>query len=226
MVAVAETEDSAQSAAAEEHYRVAIALIKQQTPPDLLDLVVAYQGLASLYADRADNDHALEALAKAREIVPDDPDADSEEALILLRAGRWSEAEPLLERALTAQPENENALSSLAIVAWQYHDDRAKAVRLFLKALAAHPEPDDFSASLHNNLGSVYAELGDSSSAFDQFRQAIGISPRNPEYHTNLANAFGAAKHYDEARAEAETALQLAPGDPEAQAVLKNLGVK
>jgi tetratricopeptide (TPR) repeat protein len=226
MVAVAETEDSAQSAAAEEHYRVAIALIKQQTPPDLLDLVVAYQGLASLYADRADNDHALEALAKAREIVPDDPDADSEEALILLRAGRWSEAEPLLERALAAQPENENALSSLAIVAWQYHDDRAKAVRLFLKALAAHPEPDDFSASLHNNLGSVYAELGDSSSAFDQFRQAIGISPRNPEYHINLANAFGSAKRYDEARTEAETALQLAPGDPEAQAVLKNLGVK
>ena len=223
MVAASESEDPSQSAAAEEHYLRTIALIKEQTPPDLLDMVVAYEGLASLYADRSDNQRALEAVAKAREITPNDPDADSEEGLILARAGRWNEAEPLLEKALAAQPENENALSSMALIAWQFHNDRAKAVELFRKTLAVHSETDSFSASVHSNLGSVYGEMGDYLSAIAQFKQAIGISPQNPEYYTNLANAYGAAGRYDEARAEAEAALQIAPGNPEALAVLKNL---
>jgi tetratricopeptide (TPR) repeat protein len=226
MVAGHQSSDSPGSPDGEQNYLQAISLAKQEIPPDRLDLVTAYKGLASLYADRSDNQRALQMLSQAREIAPADPETDSEEGLILVRAGRWSEAEPLLDKTVAAQPENENVLSTLGLVAWQYHHDLHKAVEWFSKALAAHPEQDGFSASVHNNLGAVYGELGDSASSIAQFRLAVAISPQDPEYHTNLANALGAAKRYDEARSEAEVALRIAPNDPQARAVLQNLGIK
>ena len=226
MVASTQSDESPGSAEAEENYLQAIALAKAETPPDRLDLVAAYKGLASLYADRSENQRALEMLASVREIAPTDPEADTEEGLILVRAGRWDEAEPLLDKAVVAQPDNENVLSTLGIVAWQHHHDLNKAVEWFTKALAAHPDRDGFNASVHNNLGGVYGEQGDYASAIAQYRLAVGISPQDPEYHTNLANALGAANHYDEARSEAELALRIAPNYPQARAVLENLGNK
>lgn len=226
MVAASQSDESPGSASAEQNYLQAISLAKQETPPDRLDLVAAYKGLASLYADRSDNQRALLMLSSAREVAPADHETDSEEGLILARAGRWNEAEPLLYKTVAAQPDNENVLSTLGLVAWQYHHDLNKAVEWFSKALTAHPEQDGFSASVHNNLGGVYGEQGDYASSIAQYRLAVAISPQDPEYHTNLANALGAAKRYDEARLEAEAALRIAPNDPEARAVLENLGVK
>ncbi len=226
MVASTESDESPGSADAEQNYLQAISLAKQETPEDRLDLVAAYKGLASLYADRSDNQRALQMLASAREVAPADPETDTEEGLILVRAGRWDEAEPLLNKAVAAQPDNENVLSTLGIIAWQHHHDLNKAVEWFSKALAAHPEQDAFSASVHNNLGGVYGEQGDYPSAIAQYRLAVAISPQDPEYHINLANALGAAKLYDEARSEAEAALRIAPNDPQARAVLQNLGIK
>jgi protein O-mannosyl-transferase len=222
MVASTQSDESPGSADAEQNYLQAISLAKQETPEDRLDLVAAYKGLATLYADRSDNQRALQMLASAREISPADPETDTEQGLILVRAGRWSEAEPLLNQAVAAQPENENVLSTLGIVAWQHHHDLNKAVEWFTKALAAHPDRDGFSASVHNNLGGVYGERSDYASAIAQYKLAVSISPQDPEYHSNLANALGATGHYDEARSEAELALSIAPNYPPAQAGLQN----
>jgi Flp pilus assembly protein TadD len=226
MVAGTQSDESPGSTDAEQNYQQAISLANQETPPDRLDLVAAYKGLASLYADRSDNQRALQMLASAREIAPSDPETDTEEGLILVRAGRWSEAEPLLNRAILTQPDNENVLSTLGIVAWQHDHDLKKAVEWFAKALAAHPDQDGFSASVHNNLGGVYGDQGDYASAIAQYKLAVAISPQDPEYHTNLANALGATGHYDEARSEAELALSIAPSYPPAKAVLENLSNK
>jgi tetratricopeptide (TPR) repeat protein len=226
MVASTQSDESPGSAEAEQNYLQAISLAKRETPQDRLDLLAAYKGLASLYADRSDNQRALQMLASAREISPADPETDTEEGLTLVRTGRWSEAEPLLDKAVAAEPDNENVLSTLGIVAWQYHHDLKKAVEWFTKALAAHPERDGFNASVHNNLAGVYGEQGDYASAIAQYRLAVSISPQDPEYHTNLANALGATNHYDEARSEAELALRIAPNYPQARAVLENLGNK
>jgi tetratricopeptide (TPR) repeat protein len=226
MVASTQSDESPGSAEAEQNYLQAISLAKAETPRDRFDLVAAYKGLASLYGDRSDNQRALQMLASAREIAPADAETDTEEGLILVRAGRWDEAEPLLDKAVAAEPDNENVLSTLGIVAWQHHHDLGKAVEWFTRALVAHPDQDGFNASVHNNLGGVYGEQGDYVSAIAQYRLAVSISPQDPEYHTNLANALGAANHYDEARSEAELALHIAPNYPQARAVLENLGNK
>jgi protein O-mannosyl-transferase len=223
MVGATQNEQSPGSADAEQNYLQAVSLAKQETPPDRLDLLAAYKGLASVYTDRSDNPRALQMLTSARELSPNDPEADTQEGLILARAGRWSEAEPLLYRTIALHPDNENLLSTLGLVAWQHNHNFNKAAEWFSKALAAHPDRDSFRASVHNNLGGVYGEQGDLTSSIAQYKLAIEIDSQNPEYHTNLANAYGLAKRYDEARTEAQTALQLDPTNAAAQSVLQNL---
>ncbi len=226
MVAALQSDDSPGSVGAEQNYLQAISLAKAEVPPDRLDLAAAYKGLASLYADRSDNQRAIEMLASARDVAPADPEIDTEEGFILVRTGRWDEAETLLNKALATHPNNENVLSTLGMVAWQHHHDPSKAVEWFSRALAAHPDRDGFRASVHNNLGGVYGEQGDYPSAIAQYKLAVAIVPQDPEYHANLANVLGTAKLYDEARSEAEAALRIDPNDPQARAVLQNLGVK
>jgi len=226
MVATAESANPSESAAAEQNYLRAIALAQQQIPPDRLDLVMAYKGAAWLYADRSDYAQALAMLARVREVAPTSTEADDEEGLVLARAGRWKEAEPLLAKSFAARPEDENVLSALGLMEWQYHHDLNRAVERFSKALVVHSQDDDFKASVHSNLGGVYGERGDFTSAIEQFRLAVAISPENPEYHTNLANALGAAGRYDEARSEAEAALRIDPSYPAALVVLQNIQVK
>jgi protein O-mannosyl-transferase len=226
MVATAQSADPSESAAAEQNYLRAIALAQQQIPPDRFDLVKAYEGVAWLYADRSDYPRALEMLTRVREVAPTSTEADDEEGLVLARAGRWKEAEPLLNKSFAARPDLDNVLSALGLLEWQYHHDLNTAVERFSKALAVHSQDDDFRASVHSNLGAVYGERGDFTSAIEQFRLAVNISPGNVEYHTNLANALGAAGRYDEARSEAEAALRIDPSYPAALAVLQNLKIK
>jgi len=214
MVAGTQSDNRAEGPFAEQNYLDAIDLAKRETPPDRLDAVVAYQGLASIYAERGQFDRALAELAQARALAPNNPDADGEEGIILAQAGRGKEAEPLLERALEQQPRNENILSALGMIARDDRHDLARAASLFSQAIAVHTEADGFSASAHNNLGVVFGDQDNYPAAIEQFRQATAIDPQDPEFHMNLASSLAATGRISEARAEAETALKMAPNDP------------
>lgn len=152
MVASADSEDPTRAQSAEGHYLRAIELAEKENPADLLDLSRAYEGLSSLYAQRGDYVRALEILHRWRSVIPNEPEADSVEGLVLLRSGKWREAEPLLDRAFAARPRNENVLEALGLLAWEYKRNPHDAVDFFRRALAVHTARDDFRASLHNNL--------------------------------------------------------------------------
>lgn len=224
---VAETErsgsGSAKFAEAESHYLWAAALAEQESPPDRLQIAFACKGLATLYADQSQFGKALQMLDHARLADPEDPEIDSEQGLIFAQAGRWPEAETALARALKAAPNNENVLNALGVVAWQHNRNLDQAAGYFLRAIAIHTDIDDFSASLHSNLGGVYGEQGRVADAIAQMKLAVNIAPHDPEYHTNLAQAYIYAGQHELARAELETALALVPGYQPARAVLEQL---
>jgi protein O-mannosyl-transferase len=223
MVAAAESENPAESESAESHYRRAIDLALNENPPDLLDLEQSDEGLASLYADRGEYAQALQVLHQWRTVSPDDRQLDAEEGLVLLKSGQWQAAEPLLNRAFRARPQDENVLNALGLLAWQYKRNLNEAKSFFVNALAVHTARDDFQASLHNNLGGVYGDLQQFSLAIEQFELATAISPENAEYHTNLAVGFAEVKRYEDAAAEAQTALRISPDYSPARAVLQQL---
>jgi len=212
--------DSSQSADAEQHYLRAAALAEEQTPPDRLDAVTAYRGLAWIDANRSQYPQALAVLAKAAEIDPEDADTDGEKGLILARSGDGMAAMPLLERSLAAEPNNENVLSALGMVTRDDLHDPAKATGFFEKAIAAHGTNDDFAASQHNNLAAAYADEGNFAAAIEQLRDAVQIVPADPEFHINLASALAAQGRLADAQSEAEAALHIAPNDPAARSVL------
>lgn len=223
MVGSAQSNDPAHATDAEQNFRAAIQLANAELPPDRPDAVTASRGLAWIEANRGDLQQSLALLDSAAAIDPTDADTDGERGLILLRAGQPAQAAPLLERALAAEPNNENVLSALGLLSRDGGHDPARAVSLFERALAAHAGEDDFAASQHNNLAAAYADLNNWQSAIAQEREAIRILPTDPEFHVNLAGALASTGHPEEARAEAMAALQLSPNDPAAHSLLDEL---
>lgn len=223
MVAIAESNDPSKLSSAEQNYSKAVRLAKDEIPPDQLALVTAYNGLALVFMQREEYERAFQALNEAQQIAPGNFESSNVQGLVLLRAGRWQEAEPLLEKSLAAEPQNENVLSELGLLEWQQVHDLTKAEGFFRRALTIHAQEDDFSASLHSNLGAISADQGKFGTAIEEFGTAARIAPNDPEYHTNLANALAADGRYIEARREAEVALQLAPGFPPATETLDHL---
>src|ERR1700683_3455811 len=225
----------AESQSAEAHYLQAIALARNENPPDSLDLSRSLEGLASLYSDHGDYARALEVLHQWRDIfpkdvskdapkdIPNDSELDVEEGLVLLKSGRWQDAEPLLTRAFATRPQDENVLNALGLLAWQHKRNLDEAEAYFTRALAIHTAKDDFQASLHNNLGGVYGHLQPFPYAVAQFESAVAISTGDAEYHTNLAAALAEMNRYDEPAAEINIALRIAPDYPPARAVLQQL---
>jgi Flp pilus assembly protein TadD len=223
MVADVQRTDENKHESAENNYMQAIALAEKEFPPDRLQMALAYQGLASIYAGHSDFDRALTMLDNARIANPEGSQVDGEEGLILVQAGRWTDAEALLQKAMAVSPNNENVLNALGLISWQQRHNLNEATTYFMRALAVHAAADDFSASLHNNLAAIYGEENRLSDAIAQLKVAVSIAPNDPEYHTNLAQAYVYAGENELARKELQTALSLAPNYQPARLALERL---
>jgi protein O-mannosyl-transferase len=224
MVASLQPNDATGQTSAEGHYLKAISLSGNETPPDRLQLAIAGEGLASIYAARGEFDQALRALAQVRLANPNDTQVDGEEGLILSQAGRWVEAEAALRKAVAINPNDANVLNALGLIAWQHDGHLDEAAAYFSKALGVHPEADDFNASLHSNLGAVYGQQNRFSDALAQFQIAVQITPADPEYLTNLATALSAIGRIDDARRWLRTAIAAAPNYSPARIALEQIG--
>jgi protein O-mannosyl-transferase len=223
MVASFQPNDGKGQISSEAHYLRAIFLAEREAPPDRLQIDIADEALAAMYAGRGDFERALKALDQVRANDPQDLEVDGEAGLILAQAGRWGEAEAALRRAVIVEPNDANVLNALGLIAWQHHHDLNLAADLFLRALAAHQEPDDFRASLYSNLGSVYGEESRFADAIAQFNLALQITPDDPGYLTNLAVALEASGRVDDAIAKLRAALAIAPDYAPARTSLEGL---
>lgn len=224
MVAALQPNNAMGQAAAESHYLNAISLAERESPPDRQEIAISGEGLASIYAARGDFDRALRALTQVRRADPNDPQVDGEEGLILTQAGRWTEAEAALRRAVAISPNDANVLNALGLIAWQHDAHLDEAAAYFSKAIGVHTEADDFNASLHSNLGGVYGQENRFSDAIAQFEIAVHITPNDPEYLTNLATAFRAVGRIDDARSALRAALAAAPDYDPARVALEQIG--
>ena len=135
-----------------------------------------------------------------------------------VRAGRMAEAEAILQRIVTSDPDDAGVLHLLGVIA-AGRDDGAEAVALFARAIEAKPG----FATAHSNLGAALLRRGEISGAIDHLEKAIELAPDFAHAHGNLGNAFEASGRYEDAAKAYRRALILDRRDAETHNNLGNV---
>lgn len=132
-----------------------------------------------------------------------------EESVKLTDQKMYAEAIPLLEQALPMAKGN-NIPIILARLGEAYYKTKAydKSLDAYQKAMVANPTE----AAYHNNVGNVYADMGKSAEAADEFKKAAEMDPSHAaSYYFN----YGAIMYNQGKMDEAVGAFQKSVGaDP------------
>lgn len=146
-----------------------------------------------------------------------------EQAMAAHRAGRMADAAAGYEGMLAQDPGHFDALNLLGVVELQ-SGHAQRAIDLFLRALAVHP---DAHPAVHH-LGLAHMAAGQAEAAVDQFARAIALAPDYAPAHESLARLRHAQGRLGDAAARFETLVRLRPGSADAHsnlgAVLGQLG--
>jgi predicted O-linked N-acetylglucosamine transferase (SPINDLY family) len=135
-----------------------------------------------------------------------------------LEAGRWQEADVVLEQVLKSWPQHADALHLSGYAASRL-GNLSRAVERIGAAIQRRPD----SASYHNSLGIVYGQQRRGAEAMASFRRALTLSPGSPAALGNLAAQLGDAGEFDEAEARYRQLLELTPNAAEANNNLASL---
>lgn len=150
---------------------------------------------------------------------PNDPQLRVAIANLYLEKGRYEEAIAQAEQLLQANPEQLGALLALAQAEAKSGKLEA-AAGLLNRALELNRDNPMAKSSLqlslvHQNLGSIYLEMGRPQEAVGEFRAALEIDRANADTLHLLANALVAQGQIDEAVESYRRALRLVPDFPE-----------
>lgn len=144
-------------------------------------------------------------------------------ALELQEAGDLTEAERLLKKIVSSNPEESQALSMLGVVV-QQQERSEEAINFYQRALDAGAG----NVALLSNLGAAYRDLGEQQTALDYYRQATRVDADYAPAHFNAGVLSSTAGDLVSARESFETTLKLQPNFADAHNnlanVLKQLG--
>jgi tetratricopeptide (TPR) repeat protein len=192
---------------------------------------------------------AQQALKRALEINPDQPEAQNLLGLMAVQKNEPVEAEAQFRSALRSQPDLAEAHNNLGNVLAgehsypeaEYHFQRAIAINpkyaeahhsygLVLALTQSYDQAavelreaarlEPNDAQTHDDLGDVLMAQGQGDGAAEQYREAVRLKPGLADAHCSLGNLLGAQKKYDEAKVELLACTQLDPSRFEA-----NLGL-
>jgi predicted CXXCH cytochrome family protein len=192
---------------------------------------------------------AQQALKRALEINPDQPEAQNLLGLVAVQKNDPAEAAALFRSALRGQPDFAEAHNNLGNVLAgahsypeaEYHFQRAITINpryaeahhsyaLVLALTQSYDQAavelreaarlDPNDAQTHDDLGDVLMARGQGEGAADQYREVIRLKPGLADAHCSLGNLLGAQKRFEEAAKELQACTQLDPSRLEA-----NLGL-
>lgn len=135
--------------------------------------------------------------------------ATFDQGQLLMSENRYAEAAAMFEQALPLAKEK-NVPVILAKLGESYQKAKVydKAVDNYTKAIAA--KPDD--PTLHNNLGNVYAEMGKTAEAADEFKKAADADPSQASrYYFNYGAVMYNQGKMDDAAAAFGKATEIDP---------------
>jgi predicted O-linked N-acetylglucosamine transferase (SPINDLY family) len=132
------------------------------------------------------------------------------QAIALERAGRFAEAENLVQQILQCDPRHAEAMALLAYL--DLSTGRfAQGVEHARKAIALSPDMAD----AHEVLGNALIGLGRLEEAMAAHEKAVDLEPSFPPYLVRLGADYWQACRAGDAFGAFRRALDLAPGDPD-----------
>jgi Flp pilus assembly protein TadD len=132
-------------------------------------------------------------------------------AMALTNAGRFAEAEQLLDDALAADPDEPRLLTLRGVA--RFEQGREAAARAdYERALAIRPD----AVETLTNLSLVLSRAGQDGPALAAVDKALAVAPRNLLALQRRANLLNEAGRTEEARLALRRMLDVVPGHPEA----------
>ncbi len=164
---------------------------------------------------KGDVNGAIQALAKAREVLPDNSMVVDELALALQIADRKPEARQAYEQAVKLDPQNGYALNNLAFLIADGGGDLDQALTYAQRAKQLLPNLYEVS----DTLGWIYLKKNMSDNATDIFQSLVAKAPANSTYRYHLGMAYAQKGDKPKALAELRKALQSTPAKDEANKI-------
>ncbi|MBW3563728.1 MAG: sulfatase-like hydrolase/transferase [Acidobacteria bacterium] len=200
--------DRASGAFAAQRWEEAIPILREILALDESNLMAALR-LAAAYSATGDDEKAMEAFRRAREIAPDSPDVDHYEGLHHARQRDWERAVPLLEESLRNEPGRLAAIEALA--RQRASEGRFReALDLWERADAIEP----LSADQSRMAGAAAMRLGDTPLALKYLERARSILGARFENDLELGVLYLETRRFREARAALDRAVQRDPENP------------
>ncbi len=137
-----------------------------------------------------------------------------DEGTRLYDAQQYAEAAAMYEKALPMAKEK-NVPIVLSRLADSYREAKEynKALETYQKAIALQPND----ANLHNNLGSLYAEMGKTDEAQAEFQKAAELNPAGAgKMYYNLGVVMYNKGKMDESEAALKKSIEIDPSFPDA----------
>lgn len=144
-----------------------------------------------------------EALARARELEPQNGWIRNLDGLIAYEEDRLSDAEELLRRAWETLPEETEVVLNYSQVLYDSRGIEA--------ALAVFPDDEELSAALANQKGNLLAADSRYEDALEQYRKAVREEPRNPVFLENIAALLFEMEQINEAEDYLRKQLEVSP---------------
>jgi tetratricopeptide (TPR) repeat protein len=166
--------------------------------------------LAALYALAGDEDAATRAYRRIGLAPKDTSVSLFAQAMAAIHEHRYGDAEPLLLRWLSANPNDRIARYDLLVV--RRHISQLQVARLLAIA------PDSY--HVHQLLGQTYASNEEDDKALAEYLAVASAQPDLPGIHFWIGHLYWKHGDADHALKELARELELSPGHPEANAEL------
>jgi Flp pilus assembly protein TadD len=141
---------------------------------------------------------------------PDSFAAHTRAIRVLEKQGRWDEALPHYEAALTAFPDSQRLWHEMGRI-YVRRKDWPQATECFVRAVKLEPDNVTSLSSLAVSL----ANGGRGGEAIPVIERALQLAPQDPGTHFDAAAVYGITRRFDDARREFNEVIRLG-GDPSA----------
>jgi Flp pilus assembly protein TadD len=153
---------------------------------------------------------ALEELARAYQLAPDNALIAVKYGQALADSGEDAQAIPVLEHAVKMDSHSTEAAYELGL-ALQRSDRLDEAITLLQRASSAEPR----NAEMLTNLGMALCQVQRAKEAVPILQRAVSLTPDNPTAHQDLAAAYIQLNQFEDAVDQLRAALKITPDAPQ-----------